>query len=113
MPVAIVTNGVAETQHGRFDASPIMPCVKHLVISGEVGCAKPDPRLIQRALSLLNVAPAHALMIGDGLYSDMLCANRARVDAYWYNPASLPAPADLRLAGIVHNYAECLAACLT
>ena len=112
MPVAIVTNGIAETQHGRFDVSPIMPYVKHLVISGEVGCAKPDPRLIQRALSLLNVAPAHALMIGDGLYSDMLCANRARVDAYWYNPASLPAPTDLRLAGVVHDYAECLAACL-
>ena len=113
MPVAIVTNGIAETQHGRFDASPIMPYVKHLVISGEVGCAKPDPRLLQKALSLLNVPPAQALMIGDGLYSDMLCANRARVDAYWYNPADLPAPADLRLAGIVHNYAECLEACLS
>ena len=46
MPVAIVTNGIAETQHGRFDVSPIMPYVKHLVISGEVGCAKPDPRLM-------------------------------------------------------------------
>jgi 2-haloacid dehalogenase len=93
MSIAIVTNGIPEVQHARFDASPIMRFVSHLVISGEVGSQKPDPRIVHEALSCLGgVAPKDALLVGDGLLSDILAANRAGVDACWYNPKSLARP---------------------
>lgn len=93
MPIAIVTNGISEVQHARFDGSPIMRHVAHLVVSGDVGFQKPDPRIVFEALSRLGgVAPKDALLAGDGPFSDIPAANNAGVDACWYNPKSLPRP---------------------
>ena len=90
LPVSIVTNGIPKVQHGRFDRSPLRPLVRDLVISGEVGFFKPDPRLIELALDRLGIAKEDALMIGDSLSSDILCAQNARVDACWLNPHGKP-----------------------
>jgi 2-haloacid dehalogenase len=92
MPVAIVTNGIAEVQHARFDESPIMRHVAALVISGEAGCQKPDPRIVFHALERLGATAADALLAGDGLQSDIRAAENAGVDACWYNPKGLHRP---------------------
>jgi HAD superfamily hydrolase (TIGR01509 family) len=36
-----------------------------VVISYEVGCAKPEPRIFEIALDRLGVAPSHALFVDD------------------------------------------------
>lgn len=100
MPVAIVTNGITQVQHGRFDASPIMEHISALAISGEAGYTKPDPRLLFAALEKLgNVPPEKALVIGDSLTSDIAAANAAGIDAYWYNPKGKPLPEGVKIAG--------------
>lgn len=85
-PIAIVTNGIPYVQHGRFDESGVRPYIKELVISGEEGVFKPDPRLIEIALERMGATKERALMVGDSLGSDILGAQRAGVDACWYNP---------------------------
>ncbi|MGI6239170.1 MAG: YjjG family noncanonical pyrimidine nucleotidase [Christensenellales bacterium] len=97
MPVAIVTNGIAQVQHARFDASSIMRHIAAFVISGEVGFQKPDPRIIDLALSRLGASASDALFAGDSLASDMLAAARAGVDACWYNPRGIPRPDGARI----------------
>lgn len=98
-PVAIVTNGIARIQHGRLAASGLMPYVSALVISEELGVAKPDPRMIFEALELLGgIAPGRALMVGDSLSSDIACARAAGVDACWLNRAGAKAPEGLPIA---------------
>ena len=93
LPVAVVTNGISRVQHGRIDASPLRPYISALIISGEMGFQKPDPRMIFAALEALGgTTPERALMVGDSLNSDMLAANRAGVDACWYNPQQLAVP---------------------
>ena len=93
LPIAIVTNGIARVQHGRINASPIRPFISHLVISEEVGAAKPDPAMIFVALERLGgIAPEEALMVGDSLTSDMRAAERAGVDACWFNPKGKERP---------------------
>jgi len=88
MPVAIVTNGIKQIQHARFDRSPISQYTKALVISHEEGVDKPDPRLLCIALERLGgIAPEDALMVGDSLTSDVKAANNAGMDACWYNPS--------------------------
>lgn len=87
LPVAIVTNGIAEVQRSRFSLSPLCKYVKEIVISGEVGCAKPDPLMIFSALDKLGAKPERALMVGDSLSSDICCAYNAGVDACWFNPS--------------------------
>ena len=47
-PLALVTNGIASVQNQRFAASPITPYFQSIVISEEVGIAKPDPRISRR-----------------------------------------------------------------
>lgn len=103
MPIAIVTNGIAEVQHARFDESSILRHVSALVISGEVGCQKPDPRIVFRALELLDARPEDALLVGDGLQSDMRAAENAGVDACWYNPKRLARPAGVRIKYEIDN----------
>lgn len=69
VPVVIVTNGIGQVQRGRMAGSEIHLYISGLVISEEVGAAKPNP-----------------LMLGDSLTSDMAAAGNAGVDACWFNP---------------------------
>lgn len=86
VPVIIVTNGIPEVQRSRFRLSPLMPYVTDFVISGELGFAKPDPRMIERGLSLGGRPAGAALMLGDEPRSDIAAAVAAGVDSCWFNP---------------------------
>ncbi len=94
LPVSIVTNGISIVQRGRIGRSPLRHLIKDFVVSEEIGYAKPDPRVLEIALSNLGVAPQDALMAGDGL-ADMRCARNAGVDGCWYNPHGKARPEDL------------------
>ena len=87
LPVIIVTNGIAKVQHGRMDGSAVKPYVSGLVISEEVGSAKPDPKMLYIGMEMAGVSDVRrALMLGDSLSSDIAAAANANVDACWYNP---------------------------
>lgn len=87
VPVVIVTNGIARVQHGRMDKSEIKGDIAGLVISEEVGAAKPDPRMVLEGMRIAGVSDkSRALMLGDSLTSDIAAAANAGVDACWYNP---------------------------
>ena len=87
LPVIIVTNGIARVQHGRMDGSAVKPYISGLVISEEVGAAKPDPKMLYMGMEMAGVSDVRrALMLGDSLSSDIAAAANANVDACWYNP---------------------------
>ena len=93
LPVAVVTNGIPKVQHGRMDPSPPRQYLSAFIISGELGVQKPDPRMLYAALEALGgVDRSRALMVGDSLTSDIRAANRAGIDACWYNPEGKAAP---------------------
>ena len=92
-PLALVTNGIAAVQNRRFAASPITPHFRAIVISEEVGTAKPDPRIFRPALEAIGVEAADVLFVGDSVTSDMAGARNAGMDFCWLNPKGLPCPA--------------------
>jgi len=58
-----------------------------LVISEEVGVAKPDKAIFDHALDAMgNPNPARVLMVGDTLASDILGGLNAGMQTCWYNP---------------------------
>ena len=62
---------------GLFDA---------VVISGEYGIHKPDPRIFEVVCQQLNVKPNRTAMIGDSLDTDILGGNFAGLKTVWLNP---------------------------
>ena len=105
--LAIVTNGMALAQRGRFQRSPLREIVPWLFISEEVGAAKPDPAFFQavfRAMALEDLS--QVLMVGDNLLADVKGGLDAGVDAAWYNPRRAPLPGDVVPTYDIGNFQE-------
>lgn len=105
-PVVVLTNGITVIQQGRMARSPIRQWITRMVISQQVGAAKPDPRIFEIALD--GVSPGDALMIGDSAQSDVLGANRAGVDVCWFNPAGKALPEGVHAEYEVRDLRDCL-----
>ena len=87
--LAILTNGVARAQRGRFGRSPLASLIPHLFISEEVGASKPSPDFFRPVLRQLGVTdPRRALMVGDNLTTDIGGAAALGLDTAWYLPKS-------------------------
>jgi HAD superfamily hydrolase (TIGR01549 family) len=84
-PIALVTNGASDTQRGALRALGVEPEFAVIVVSGEVGLAKPDPAIFRFALDRLGVSPAKAWHIGDNLTTDVAGAQSAGLTAVWLN----------------------------
>ena len=91
-PVVILTNGITDVQKHRMAGSALRDLKLDMVISEEVGASKPDPAIFEIALSRLGMARGEVLMIGDGITSDVIGANRAGIDVCWFNPGGKTLP---------------------
>lgn len=107
--LAIITNGITETQYGRLEASGIGKYFDPIIISGEVGSQKPDPAIFE---SLFTKAGFHdkekALVIGDSLTSDMQGGINFGIDTCWYNPEKKPQNPDIPVTYEIRNLSEVL-----
>ena len=83
----IVTNGLREVQRPRFTTSAIAPFITGIVVSDEIGVAKPNPGIFDTAFEALKQpAKSEVLMIGDSLTSDMRGGIDYGIDTCWFNP---------------------------
>lgn len=88
--LAIITNGLKDVQRPRFARSPIGEYFHVLVISEEVGAAKPDPAIFEAAFDLIgHPSRKDVLMIGDSLTSDIAGGLGYGIDTCWFNPSNL------------------------
>lgn len=90
--LGLITNGIGLVQRGRLEKSGISPLFSAVIISEEIGAAKPDPRFFKAAIEAMSL-PAQALLcIGDSPSSDIAGARAAGIDACWFAPAGRPWP---------------------
>ena len=82
-PLTVVTNGFVEVQYEKFDKSGLRDCFEHIVLSEEVGCQKPNPRIFEEALRMNGLAAEDVVMIGDSWKSDIQGAINAGIDQIW------------------------------
>jgi 2-haloacid dehalogenase len=93
--MAIVTNGLSAVQRPRLARSSIRDCMAEIIISEEIGHAKPDTQFFDVTFARLgHPSRREVLMIGDNWSSDIRGAALYGIDAYWYNPNRSPRPAD-------------------
>ena len=83
----LITNGLKDVQRSRLAHSTIQHYFSDVIISEEVGSAKPDEGIFNVAFEKMSHPPkADVLIIGDSLTSDIRGGNRFGIDTCWFNP---------------------------
>lgn len=101
--LGLVTNGLTSVQRAKVARLGLDKWFDPIVISDEVGLAKPDPAIfdltfaeLDRVHGTLDRRP-HTVMIGDSLTSDMAGARAAGIATCWYNPSRQERPAGVEV----------------
>ena len=83
LPLVLVTNGGPELQRRKIERFGLAGFFEAILVEGELGFGKPDPRVFRLALAAVGVAPEQAWMIGDNLLADIQGAQAAGLHACW------------------------------
>ena len=106
--LALVTNGGATLQRKkveRFGLAELFDCI---LIEGEVGFGKPDPRIYTRALQELTVTANDSWMVGDNLKWDVAQPQKMGLVGIWVDirGVGLPVTNGVRPDRIVRGLSE-------
>ena len=82
----VATNGLVRLQKPRIINSNISKYISDIIVSEEVGLAKPNPIIFKTLLQNNNINSSEAIMIGDSLEKDIQGAKNANMKSIWYNP---------------------------
>ena len=83
--LALLTNGAPDLQREKLAGAGLAHWFDEVLVSGDIGFGKPNPRVYETMLTRLDVAPDEALMIGNSLHSDIAGAQAAGIRAVWVN----------------------------
>lgn len=84
--MGIITNGFTELQQKRLDNTGTSYFFEIVVVSEQIGAAKPDRQVFDYAFALIDEFDrTKVLMVGDTLASDILGGNNAGIDTCWIN----------------------------
>lgn len=113
--LGIITNGFTAMQQARLEHCGVADLFDPLVISEQVGFAKPDPAIFHHAFTQLgSPAKSSILMVGDNPHSDVLGAQNAGIASCWLNQHGSVLPAGITPTYQVSSLTELhtlLAAC--
>lgn len=89
--LALITNvhhtTTAEKVQEILDKAGIPDVFDIVVVSSDVGCSKPNPRIFEIALNSLDVEPEEAVMIGNIISTDIFGANRIGMKTVLFQPS--------------------------
>lgn len=106
--LALLTNGGRAGQRHKIDRFSLAPLFDVILVEGEVGFGKPDPRIYKHALSALDVAADQSWMVGDNLEWDVLGPQREGIAGIWIDARGqgLPEGHDVRPHRIISRLAD-------
>lgn len=89
--LGIITNGFTDLQEARLKRTGLREHFDVLVISEQVGIAKPHRGIFEHALKIMGIqAREQVLMVGDNPDSDILGGMNAGLDTCWLNVDNRP-----------------------
>ena len=88
--LALLTNGASDLQREKVAGAQIGAYFDEILVAGDIGIAKPDPRIFQTMLARLRVEPHEAVMLGDSQSKDVQGAQAIGMKAIWVNRTAIP-----------------------
>lgn len=86
-PLGIITNGLSDVQWPRLSLSSFDKIFDPIVISNEIGVAKPESDFFEYTFSKLKTKDkSKVLVIGDTYNSDIIGGNQFGFKTCWYDP---------------------------
>ncbi len=106
--LALLTNGGGKAQRQKIDRFNLAPLFHAILIEGEVGFGKPDPRIYTQALATLGVPAADTWMVGDNLEWDVAGPQREGIAGVWIDArdSGVPAGREVRPDRIITRLAD-------
>jgi len=102
--MGIITNGFTQLQTVRLEKTGFKDVFSTLVISEQVGIAKPDIGIFQHAFNTMdNPSKDEILMVGDNPHSDIQGGINASIDTCWLNVDKQEAPEGIKPTHEVHS----------
>lgn len=107
--MGLATNGISVVQRTKMARLGVDRYFDAVVISDEVGVAKPDPAFFDLLLGQLDDPERDGvLMVGDSLGSDMQGGINAGISTCWYNPGGDPVSGELQPTFEISHLTEVL-----
>ncbi len=84
--LGIITNGFTELQQVRLERTGLLNVFEHVIISEQVGIAKPDAGIFRHTWDKIGQPEkSRMLMVGDSLQSDILGGLNFGIETCWLN----------------------------
>lgn len=106
--LALLTNGSAAAQRHKINRFGLAELFDVVLIEGELGFGKPDPRVYQQALLALSIAATESWMVGDNLEWDVAAPQALGVQGIWVDVrgAGVPSTATTRPDRIIRTLSD-------
>jgi len=108
VPLALITNGDAQGQRAKVEHFGLASCFRAVLIEGELGFGKPDPRVYEQALAACDASASASWCVGDSLPWEVSAPQALGMRGIWNDWAGvgLPADTDVRPDQTVRRVAE-------
>lgn len=83
--LALLTNGAGISQRAKIDRFSLSSHFDLILIESEFGVGKPEEKIYQHALNVLDVSAADAWMIGDNAEWEVVAPQRMGIKGIWVN----------------------------
>jgi putative hydrolase of the HAD superfamily len=104
----IITNGSIRHQNAKIDKIGIRHYFDCVVISEEVGAAKPAKAIFDFACLQLGCSAEDCLFIGDSWENDVVGSSHAGMQPVWFNRYQQPIPRPLKNLSVISSLKELL-----
>jgi len=93
-PLGLISNGDSAEQREKIRRCSLTGYFDPLLISDDLGVAKPEPAIFERALSALGVPAQRAVYIGNSFANDIEGGAAVGLDTIWLNERGSGPPAN-------------------
>lgn len=81
--LGIVTNGIPDVQRTKLENTGLADRFETIVVSGEIGCGKPNKRIYDVALEGIGSTAGETIMVGDNFRRDVAGPQEIGIRGVW------------------------------